>query len=198
MNKFTNLLSLVLASAALVISLLAYDKTQQTLVKVESIDPMLAIEALTEMLPTATSSAPADVEDEIAKVVYHVDYKDPRRFSAMLTSINNMATTFQNEMIDYDIRMVFVANGIRFLTDDKLEGTPFAEDKLLAARREELKGRLLALQDIQEVKLEACDITRRQVGLEEDQLYEGAYTVPSGVVRLAQLQGEGFSYIKIE
>jgi hypothetical protein len=41
-------------------------------------------------------------EEEVARVVYHADYADPRRFSAMLTSINNMVTHYQNELIDYD------------------------------------------------------------------------------------------------
>ncbi|NOR40958.1 MAG: hypothetical protein GQ537_07095, partial [Gammaproteobacteria bacterium] len=56
--------------------------------------------------------------DEVLKVVYHADFADPRRYSAMLTSINNMVTHYQNELIDYDVRIVFVSHGIRFLTDD--------------------------------------------------------------------------------
>jgi intracellular sulfur oxidation DsrE/DsrF family protein len=48
------------------------------------------------------------------------------------------------------------------------------------------------------VKLELCEITRSQIGLAQDKLYEGVNLVPSGVVQLAKLQGEGFAYIKIE
>ena len=136
--------------------------------------------------------------DDIVKVVYHADFSDPRRFSAMLTSINNMANYYQNEFVDYDIRIVFVAHGIRFLTDDKLVGTPFAEDLAMAERRESNKGRLISLNTVQGVKLELCDITRSQIGLDSSKLYAGAETVTSGVVRIAELQREGFSYIKIE
>ena len=135
---------------------------------------------------------------EMAKVVYHADFADPRRFSAMLTSINNMVTYYQNELIEYDVRIVFVAHGIRFVTDDKLAGTPFEEDAAMAERRENNAGRLQALHSVQGVKLELCDITRTQVNLGEDKLYEGVEKVPSGVVQLAKLQGEGFAYIKIE
>ena len=145
-----------------------------------------------------TSWANESEEDEVAKVVYHADFADPRRFSAMLTSINNMVTHYQNEFIEYDIRIVFVAHGIRFLTDDKLDQSPFAEDAALAERREELRGRMLSLQNVQEVKLELCDITRTGVDLDADKLYEGVETVPSGVVQIAELQRRGFSYIKIE
>jgi intracellular sulfur oxidation DsrE/DsrF family protein len=136
--------------------------------------------------------------DDVAKVVYHADFSDPRRFSAMLTSINNMVTHYQNELVEYDVRIVFVAHGIRFVTTDALKDTPFAEDAELAERRENIKGRLEALRDVQEVKLELCDITRSQINLSKDKLYEGVESVPSGVVRIAELQGEGFAYIKIE
>ena len=53
----------------------------------------------------------AATAEEEARVVYHADYADPRRFSAMLTSINNMVTYYQNELIDYE---TFAANGEGF------------------------------------------------------------------------------------
>ena len=136
--------------------------------------------------------------ESLAKVVYHADYADPRRFSAMLTSINNMVTYYQNELIEYDVRIVFVAHGIRFLTDDKLEDTPFSSDAALEERRSNLHGRLKALNSVQGVKLELCDITRSGIKLPEEALYKGVELVPSGVVRIAELQAQGYSYIKIE
>ena len=158
---------------------------------------LLALFALSTMLGLPQPASAAD-DDETVKVVYHADFADPRRFSAMLTSINNMVTYYQNEFIDYDVRIVFVAHGIRFVTDDKLDGSPFQEDADLQERRENLKGRLSALRDVQEVKLELCDITRSGINLKEDKLYEGVETVPSGVVQIADLQRQSFAYIKIE
>ena len=146
-----------------------------------------------------SSDTLADESDsDLVKVVYHADFADPRRFSAMLTSINNMATYYENELQEYDIRIVFVAHGIRFLTDDKLLKTPFAEDPEMAERRASNMGRLLSLNDVMSVKLELCDITRSQIGLDKTKLYQGTESVPSGVVRLAELQQQGFAYIKIE
>ena len=158
--------------------------------------PITLIVLFTVVMMTAL---PSDVmaEDEV-KVVYHADFADPRRFSAMLTSINNMVTHYQNELIEYDVRIVFVAHGIRFLSDDKLTGTPFEEDATMADRRANNAGRMMALQNVQGVKLELCEITRSQVGLAKDKLYEGVILVPSGVVQVAKLQSEGFAYIKIE
>ena len=136
-------------------------------------------------------------QDEV-KVVYHADFADPRRFSAMLTSINNMVTSYNNDLMSHDIKIVFVAHGVRFVTGDPLEGTPFAEDEALRERRENLKGRLLTLNKLHGVDLELCDITRSQIGLAEDKLYEGVTTIPSGVVRIAELQYGNYAYIKIE
>ncbi len=146
---------------------------------------------------TATDVEAAD-EDEVAKVVYHADFADPRRFSAMLTSINNMVTTYQNDFIEYDVRIVFVSHGIRFLTDDKLANTPFAEDAAMAERRASNKGRLLSLRKVQDVKLELCEITRAAINLPKEAIYELVDFVPSGVVQIAELQKQGFSYLKIE
>lgn len=138
------------------------------------------------------------VQAEEKKVVYHADFSDPRRFSAMLTSINNMITTYKSELVDYDIRIVFVAHGIRFLTDNDLEGTPFEADSKLRERRQDLSGRLQSLADVHDVKLELCNITRSEIDLSRDKLYDDVEMVQSGVVRIAELQQDGFAYLKIE
>lgn len=152
-----------------------------------------------ETSATQPQQAAAEEDSEIRKVVWHADFADPRRFSAMLTSVNNMINTFQEDLVDYDVRIVFVSYGIRFLTNDKLTGTPFEEDAELARHRTELIDRLKSLQDIQEVKLELCEITRVAVGLPKEKLIEGVVSVPSGVVRIAELQQQqGFAYLKVE
>ena len=143
------------------------------------------------------SAQDVSAESEV-KVVYHADFADPRRFSAMLTSINNMMNYYENEFVEADVRIVFVAHGIRFLTDNTLEKTPFTTDAALEERRENLKGRLLSQSNTRGVKLELCDITRSQIALPEDEVYKGVTLVPSGVVRIAELQSQGYAYIKIE
>ncbi len=146
----------------------------------------------------ANAGFAASDDEEVMKVVYHADFADPRRFSAMLTSINNMVTAYQNELQEYDVRIVFVSHGIRFLTRDKLQGTPFAEDKEFAARRENLLTRLAGLRDVQNVKLELCDITRKVIGLDKEKIIPQVKLVTSGVVRIAELQHQGFAYLKVE
>ncbi|MDX1594458.1 MAG: DsrE family protein [Gammaproteobacteria bacterium] len=160
--------------------------------------PALALALLGLVLLQAQPGVATAQDDGVHRVVYHADFSDPRRFSAMLTSIHNMVTYYENQLADYDVRIVFVAHGIRFVTDDALESTPFATDAALEERRENLKGRLSALNETRGVKLELCDITRKEIGLAEDNLYPAVEMVPSGVVRIAELQRQGFSYIKVE
>ena len=184
--KYPYTISLVVSAIALLMAAGAYIRvaTFQTV-------PVIPPEE-----PTAEQAVMP--EEVVAKVVYHADYSDPRRLSAMLTSINNMVTTYQNDLRDYDVRIVFVSHGIRFVTQDKLQGTPFAEDEKLAARKQELIARIKSLNQVQGVKLELCGITREQIGLDQSALIEGVELVRSGVVRLAELQDQGFAYIKIE
>ena len=146
----------------------------------------------------ASATQAAEEDSEIRKVVWHADFANPRRFSAMLTSINNMVTNYQDDLVDYDVRIVFLSHGIRFLTNDKLVGTPFEEDAALAKQRASLMGRLQSLQETQEVELELCEITRNATGLPQEKLIEGVESVPSGVVRISELQHQGFAYLKVE
>jgi len=146
----------------------------------------------------AAEPAAAKPRDDVIKVVYHADFADPRRFSAMLTNIYNMASVYESQLADYDIRIVFVSYGIRFVTRDSLKGTPFAEDAALAERRENLLGRLETLRDTFGVKLELCGITREQVGLDAKKLIPGVRIVPSGVARIVELEHRGYAYLKIE
>lgn len=146
----------------------------------------------------AADQSAAKPADNVIKVVYHADFADPRRFSAMLANIHNMVATYQSELKDYDVRIVFVSYGIRFVTQDKLAGTPFAEDAALKQRRAELLARLATLRDTEGVKLELCEITREAVRLPKEKIVPGVALVPSGVVRIVELQHQGFAYLKVE
>ena len=153
---------------------------------------MLRALALAALLVSTGAAA------QVAKVVWHVDFADARRLSAMIQNVNNMVTTYQGNLEDYDVRIVFIAGGIRFLTTDPLEGTPFQEDEAYRQRRPELIQRLQQLRTLHKVKLVLCEITREQLGLPREKVIEGVEPVRSGVVRIAELQAQGFAYLKVE
>jgi len=141
--------------------------------------------------------APAQADDT-QRVVYHVDFADPTRYSATLTSINNLINDAEQTLLPWDVHLVLVGYGIRFATDDPLEGTPYAADEALEERRAELKGRLQTLIEIRDVKVHLCDFTRQEINLSKDKLYEGIGLVNSGVAKIADLQRDGYAYLKIQ
>lgn len=143
------------------------------------------------LLSTLAMAAPA-------KVVYHIDFNDVTRYSATLTSVNNLLNAYEGELRDYEVTIVFVGHGIRFVTDDALKGTPYAADKALSDRRAELKGRLNTLIKVRNVKALLCDKTRDEIALAKEKLYDGVGLTPSGVVTIADLQMQGYAYLKIQ
>lgn len=152
---------------------------------------------LTVVALSLSMLAPAQADDT-QRVVYHVDFADPTRYSATLTSINNLINDAEQTLLPWDVHLVLVGYGIRFATDDPLEGTPYAADEALNERRDELKGRLQTLIEIRNVKVHLCDFTRQEINLPKDKLYEGIGLVNSGVAKIADLQREGYAYLKIQ
>lgn len=136
--------------------------------------------------------------DDGAKVVYHVDFKDSTRYSATLTSINNILNYFESELMEAEVHLVFVGYGLRFATNDALTGTPYQADEKLNARRAELQGRLETLMNVRGVKVELCDKTRSEISLPQSKVYKGITFPVSGVGKISILQSEGFSYLKVQ
>ena len=136
--------------------------------------------------------------DDGAKVVYHVDFKDPTRYSATLTSINNIIDYYDSELMESEIHLVFVGYGLRFTTDDDLKGTPYEAGAALKERRAELKGRLQTLMDVRNVKVHLCDKTRGEVKLPPEKVYQGIELTQSGVAKITMLQSDGFAYLKVQ
>ncbi|HEY5682641.1 MAG TPA: DsrE family protein, partial [Sulfuricaulis sp.] len=71
-------------------------------------------------------------------------------------------------------------------------------DPELKQRRADLILRLQQLREIHGVKLELCEITREALNLPKEKIIPGVSSVRSGVVRIAELQHQGFAYLKIE
>ena len=152
----------------------------------------------TLLLAFSLFSTASHAADDGAKVVYHVDFNDVTRYSATLTSINNIMNYYENNLMEADVHLVFVGHGLRFTTDDALKDTPYVHDKDLLDRRDELKGRLDALMNVRGVKVKLCDHTRNEINLDKGKIYEGIELIPSGVADIAILQSEGYAYLKIQ
>jgi intracellular sulfur oxidation DsrE/DsrF family protein len=128
------------------------------------------------------------------KVVYHINYDDPKKQAGGLKNIQNHINAVGAENLD--IKVVLHGNGLALLLEPdslgKLKKFKYANaDEKMTARIDGLKD--------QGVSFNVCanTVRGRKVDLETD-LYnvEKNDVVPSGVAEVARLQLLGYAYIK--
>jgi uncharacterized protein len=113
------------------------------------------------------------------KVVYHFD-------NAVAQGLKGLRNMRNHLDVDPSARLTAVAHaeGIDML----MEGAKSANGTEYAPLISALKAR--------GVVFEICEITLKNRGLKKDQFIQEADFTPSGVVRVAKLQGQGHAYIK--
>ncbi len=128
------------------------------------------------------------------KVVYHINYDNPKKQAGALRNIQNHINAVGAENLD--LKVVLHGNGLALLLDpDSLEKlTKFKN----ANANETMTAKIDGLKS-QGVEFNVCDNTvrGRKVNIESD-LYDvdKKDIVPSGVAEVARLQAMGYSYIK--
>ncbi len=128
------------------------------------------------------------------KVVYHINYDNPKKQAGALRNIQNHINAVGAENLD--IKVVLHGNGLALLLD------PESLSKLKkfkhANANEKMIAKIDSLKD-QGVDFNVCanTVRGRKVDLESD-LYnvEKRDVVPSGVAEVARLQLMGYAYIK--
>jgi intracellular sulfur oxidation DsrE/DsrF family protein len=128
------------------------------------------------------------------KVVYHINYDNPKKQSGALRNIQNHINAVGAENLD--LKVVLHGNGLALLLEpdslDKLKKFKHANaDDKMTAKVTDLKG--------QGVSFHVCanTVRGRKVDVESD-LYDVSkeVIVQSGVAEVAKLQQEGYAYIK--
>ena len=128
------------------------------------------------------------------KVVYHINYDDPKLQGGALRNIQNHINAVGADKLD--LRVVLHGNGLALLV------LPEAHSRLPKFKHANANDQMAAKIDglrNQGVSFKVCANTLKgkKVNLESD-LHDvsKADVVPSGVAELAILQGQGFAYIK--
>jgi intracellular sulfur oxidation DsrE/DsrF family protein len=136
----------------------------------------MAIRHLVAGLLLSTVAAFAWAQD---KVVYHINDSATQALAGLRNVKNHLDTDPAAQII-----VVTHAQGVDFLMNDAMDrnGNPYE----------------VAVQELvrRGVRFEVCEITLKSRDLKKSQFLEEAHFVPSGVVRLAQLQHQGYAYIK--
>ncbi len=141
----------------------------------------------------AANLASADDRYAKQKVVYHVNYDNPKAQAGALRNIQNHINAVGTENLD--LIVVMHGNGLSLLLEpDALQNTKLK----FANATDDMQARISGLKD-QGVNFNVCANTLKgkQISYEND-LYDvdKADIVPSGVAELARLQAMGYTYIK--
>ncbi len=128
------------------------------------------------------------------KVVYHINYDNPKKQAGALRNIQNHINAVGAENLD--IKVVLHGNGLALLLDPESLGK--LKKFKHANANEKMTAKIDSLKD-QGVDFNVCanTVRGRKVDLESD-LYnvEKSDIVPSGVAEVARLQLMGYAYIK--
>lgn len=123
-------------------------------------------------------------EGVLHKVAVHVDDNDPHVMNMALNNVANMKAFYDSQGDTLEVEIVTYGRGIHMLVDGK---SPVAD-----------RVEQMAMAD-ENLKFSVCGNTYKRMSQKAGgdlKLLEEAKIVPSGVVRLVELQEEGYSYIR--
>jgi intracellular sulfur oxidation DsrE/DsrF family protein len=148
----------------------------------------------------AANAAPKELsianmkKDTDVACVYHCDYGNDQRYSAMLRNINNHLSAYDFDPFKAKIVIVAHSVGIKYHLHT-LAGTPWEKHPAIDP---ELDKRMDALAKYG-VEVYLCKITFSQWKVDTGLVKDSPYIklVPSGVATVAALQGKGFAYLKV-
>ena len=126
------------------------------------------------------------------KVVYHINYYNPKKQAGALRNIQNHINAVGAENLE--VKVVLHGNGVALVLEpDGLEDSKMKE----ANADDEMQAKISGLKD-QGVSFNVCANTLKGRKVDTANLYDysDADVVPSGVAELAHLQAQGYNYIK--
>ena len=126
----------------------------------------------------------AQAQEAVHKLAIHVDQNDPAVMNLALNNAQNVIKYYHSKGEKVAIEIVAYGPGLNMY----VAGNSPVEDRISAMSLES-----------EDVTFAACENTRqgmiKKTG-KDVALISEARSVPSGVVRLMELQGEGYAYVK--
>jgi intracellular sulfur oxidation DsrE/DsrF family protein len=143
----------------------------------------LAIAACLSM-PLVSSSFAADAKSH--RVSIQVDQNDPQVMNLALNNATNVIEYYRAKNEDVDVDIVTYGPGLHMLRDD----TSPVKDRIKRLKELAFPGK---------IQFSACNNTKQNMEKAEGKavpIVSDATLVPSGVVRLMELQEQGWSYVR--
>lgn len=123
---------------------------------------------------------------KVHRVAIQVDQNDPAVMNLALNNATNIMDAYKAKGKDVEIELVAYGPGLNMFRDD----TSPVKDRL---------KQISALSFPSRIKFSACNVTKQGMEKREGHpisLVPEAHLVPSGAIRLMELQENGWSYLK--
>jgi hypothetical protein len=137
-------------------------------------------------LAVCTASVGLAADPKPHRVAIQVDQNDPQVMNLALNNASNVIEYYRGKNEDVEVDIVTYGPGLHMLRDD----TSPVKDRLKRLKELAFPGK---------VQFSACNNTKQ--GMEKTEgksvpIVADATIVPSGVVRLMELQEQGWSYVR--
>ena len=158
---------------------------------------------LMALMTTATLpvSANEKKKDDVIKIVYQCDFPDITRMHFLLTTLNNVVKHYQSTLQDYEIDVVALGPCLQYVMKDfkdtGFEKKPYIEHggPVGNGTAGRIKSLLMTAGD--NMKIIGCQNTMKKKNVKEEQMEDYVELTPAGIIKIVDLQREGYAYIKI-
>ena len=138
------------------------------------------------LVVAASAGIAAGAKAKVHRVAIQVDQNDPAVMNLALNNASNIMETYKARAQEVEIELVAYGPGLNMFRDD----TSPVKDRL---------KQISALSFPSRIKFSACNITKQGMEKREGNpitIVPEASLVPSGAIRLMELQEKGWSYLK--
>ena len=156
--------------------------------------------ALMALMMTAT--LPVLAKEKKIKIVYQCDFPDVKRVHLMLNTLNNVVKHYQSTLEEYEVDIVALGPCLQYVMKD-FKGTGFAKKPYMNKGGPAGNGTMGRIKSLQmtagdNMKIIACQNTMKKKSVKAEQIEDMVKLTPAGIIKIVDLQREGYAYIKIK
>ncbi|GIT99189.1 DsrE family protein [Sulfurovum sp. TSL1] len=153
------------------------------------------------MISVSPALASEKKKGDVVKIVYQCDFPDITRIHMMLTTLDNIVNHYQSRSEAYEIDLVAFGPCLQYVIKD-FKGTEFEKKPYIDRGGPEKNGttgriRNLLMKAGNHMKIIACQNTMKKKNVRIEQMEDYVELTPSGIIKIIDLQGEGYAYVKI-
>lgn len=147
-------------------------------------------------------SLASEEKDDTTKVVYQCDFADPKRIHLMFNTLNNAVKHYHEHFIDFEINIVALGPCLQYMMKD-FKGTGFAKKPYINHGGPTGLGVASRIKSLQllggdNIEMYACGNTMKKKNVKPEQISDYAKITPAGIIKIIDLQRDGYAYIKIK